>query len=57
MKIKQINQSCDIGAHVMSVSATVSSLQAYTVINYYFDVYRYMYLAINFSFVITDIEY
>ena len=57
MKIKQINQSCDIGAHVMSVSATVSSLKAYTVINYYFDVYCYMYLAIIFNFVITDIEY
>ena len=57
MKRKQISQSFDIGAHVMSVSATVSSLQAYTVINYYFDVYRYMYLAIKFSFVITDIEY
>ena len=41
----------------MSVSTTVSSLRAYTVINYYFDVYRYMYLAIKFSFVITDIEY
>ena len=57
MKIKQINQSFDIGAHVMSVSATVSSLKAYTVINYYFDVYCYIYLAIKFSFVITDIEY
>ena len=57
MKRKQINQNFDIGAHVMSVSATVSSFQAYTVINYFFDVYCCMYLAIIFNFVITDIEY